>query len=231
MIKTIGLCVGVMLLTQSGVQALGLKLSNAKTDANADSTQSSGPGGQVKSTLDRLDQLESNVKGSNELLDNCSSSLKKIARNSAAEKELKQQIASLEADAKKEKKDKKETTAAKKELEENFWSDPKNLTEAKKKGLSAKQREELLNFGVQLGVAAGGMAGEIDGAQKLVTDVGSITPAQAKEETKGNPLQAAKTLSRVKDAPGTISSIQKELPIQARRIAVLSKAVKFLTAE
>jgi hypothetical protein len=211
--------------------ALGMKLGNQKTDQNSADTQNMGSGGVVKSVIDRLDQLESNSQTSNQLIDDATSGLKKIARNSEAEKELKTQIEALEKEAKKNKQDKKVTEEQKKDAETGFWTNPKNLTEAKKKGLSAQQRKEMLDFGLSLGVAGAGIAGQIEECKKLGEEIPKITPDKVKEEMKGNPMQAGKTISRLKSAPGTIASIQTAAVTQGKRIAVLSQAIKFLTAE
>ena len=227
--RLIALVVCGMFMSPMVSNALGLKMVSEKTQNNDADTQNLGAGGVVKGIVDRLDKAEANFQGTNELLDESASGLKKIARNDAAEKELNLQIKALEIEAKKSKQDKKSIEAMKKDKEFEFWTDTKNLTEAKRKGVSSKNREELLGFGAKVGVAIGGIADQTYECKKLGEEIPKITPDKVKEEMKGNPMQAAKTVSRLKNAPGTIASMQKEVVTQGKRLAVLSTAIKFMT--
>lgn len=212
-----------------------IDLPNAKTAQNqVQNSDVGGGGGVVKSTLDRLDQVQANLENGNQVMDGASLTLRDIARNSAAGKELDDQMKTLEAektkakseDAKKAVEEKKQALIQK---ENEFWSNSVNLTELKKQQLSGEQRTKLVQLSAELGTAAITNKSTLDNCQQLAKDIPQASQ-HVKDDIK-NPLQAARSTKRLAEAPATLKSIESQATGQAKRIAVFSEATKMLLAE
>lgn len=215
-----------LLLAATGAEAQG----NQKTRQNQAVTRNNGAGGTVKSVIVKLDLVQAKSQHCYRLIDDVVSGLNKIAANSAPGRKLQARIAALEKDTKLHNHDKYAARAKRKNMEISFWFDSGNLTEIKRKGLSAEQREKILKLGAGLDTARTVISGQMDECIKLGQEISRITPGKVKKEVKGARLQA-RIISRLKGAPALIIGIQMETKAQEARIALLSKAIRFIAAE